>query len=249
MAKKDGAGVYYERAGKAECLKKVIFFATIGVAVGMIYKGTQFPFLGYVYFILTGLYIISDRLFIDKFWFQAEEIRRKHSLENAYNINITGIETEGYYNNTQKNGVKKYILNQLESLYYTMNIVRKDFVKPLVKLMLAAIVALAAIYFQQNQLFELVLSTFLLGYLGIELWEKYSFLKKLELLYKDYEKLLLGEEQLADIKIIKGLILAQEYEAIKCYYKIQLDSKIYQKYNDKMAKEWEDKVEKINFGR
>lgn len=238
--REDGADKYFARAKRVGSIRKVIFFLIVITAILLIYSEIHYLFFSVVYFCLTAFYIVSERLLVDKYLFQAEEVRRKHAFENAFQIVLTDVKSTAYYNNAKEAGPEKYVLNQMESIFFSAFLLKKDSFVPVFKLLFAIVVAGIAVCFKQNKLFEFVLSFFLMGYLAVEYWEKCCYVKKLEALFSTIEEELMKGPK--DGKRSRLMALAMEYEAVKAYYKVPVKSKIFMKYKDALTAEWEEKV-------
>lgn len=56
---------------------------------------------------------------------RAEDARRQETLSNSFRVTLTHEETVGYYNNDQRNPLRRLAANAMESAFFTRAIVRK----------------------------------------------------------------------------------------------------------------------------
>lgn len=56
-------------------------------------------------------------------WFDAESARRKNSIENAFNVSLGELQTDGFYSNEFEPSIERYGANEFESIFYTKSIV------------------------------------------------------------------------------------------------------------------------------
>lgn len=247
MTRQDGADYYYQKANRASNIKDGLFSLNILLAViALFLKEWNLQILQ---FGLTIAYIACEQIFESKYLFQAESIRRIHSWENAFGVSLTPITTQGYYNNRQTQGLKKYIVNQMESCFFTKNVLKADFWLPGLKTGLGLAVTLIALGLHHSQLALLVVNSFLFSYLGLELWQRCKYLKKVEKVYQNLENALIyqAEKEDATRQMATAFAQAQEYEAVKAYHQLPLNSKVFYKLNDTLTQQWNEIEKKIHF--
>lgn len=196
---------------------------------------------------------ISVSFFLDfKFFPKAEEERLRTNIKNAFGVDITEYNTEGYYNNTQPHSIHKVILNTFENIFFTKKIVDKmifkDLKKPIFSLILLIVVFVCS---GQRSVILIVFQSvfsgnYLIGYIKLLI-----FKNNLDVLYSRYRSKLLSEfhKEGVDSLIKEELVIliteSVEYEMLKSSFKVMLDSKVFKENNEKWSNEWNEMAETI----
>jgi hypothetical protein len=188
-------------------------------------------------------YILDDTLF----WYNAESKRRKSLIENSFKIDVTGLETEKYYNNNMQPSLQKYFVNTFESLFFSKNIAKQMIPTKIINVFCALIIFIVScIEVQKGETVLLIAQTIFSGkYIdgSISLFCYYS---RLNILYDEFYRQLITIKAKTKQKQIACLLIAStEYESIKAYYKIRLSEKIFLKQNKLLSSEWESIETKI----
>jgi len=187
--------------------------------------------------------LVSDQKFID-----ANLKRKTNAIENAFSVDITGLETKDYYNNSIPftKPVDKYIVNIFESVFFTNEILSKMKKKYILRLFVFT--CLIIISFEKVTDEFLLINVFQFIFIGRTLPSclRYFLYKSdvNELYDKFYENLITnGISQFSQkITLLNYCI---HYEAIKINYKININSKIYNKYNPQLSNTWKEICKKI----
>lgn len=193
--------------------------------------------------VLYVLFSVSDDCL---FWYTAESFRRKSAIENAYAIDLTNLQTDGYYNNSLAPSTIKYALNAFESVFFSKSIARSMDAKEAIKSVLAVIVfTVSCLEIKNGEIVLLVAqtvfsSTFLIG--AVKLW---VYQIRLETLYNEFyhEFVTVGISKNEQVSML--LADTVEYEAIKAHYKVRLSSKLFLQKNEKLTMQWAEITEKI----
>ncbi len=181
------------------------------------------------------------------FWFKAESGRRQNCIEDAFAIELSEKKTNGYYNNAAAPSIVRYALDNYESAYCSQSTSRKMLPKAIIKTVVAMIVFLISWRAVENGDIVLLVvqtlfsSTFLLDTIMLGL---YVF--RVGRICDNFYTLFISEGG-AITPSREALLLSYsvEYEAIKAFYKIRLDEKIFLKDRDNLSKCWDELREKI----
>ena len=199
------------------------------------------------YVSMVGYLIIS---LITKILFHNVEKRKRNDLiDNSFGTKYSDENTIGYYNNDEtENGIKKLALNSYESSFHTESTLKLMLYKNLIILIALSIPFLLSIFSKNGSdiirlLFEIsipltLFSEFivmLIYYLNVsEINERF----KIELTN-------IGKENINEIDIPKLLIPIMEYYSIKAWANANLDSKIFNKNNEKISEKWKVRKSKL----
>lgn len=141
MSKRDDVSRYYDSNA---AVQKVVTYSFIVNIVGSIFtlfsSGTFFHFIILLQFIASFINILFSWLTNFIFFPAAERARRKTLIDNAFDLDTTIDETDGYYNNDLSPSVEKLILNAFESIYFTLNLSQKMIPREAIKSLGAIIV-------------------------------------------------------------------------------------------------------------
>lgn len=199
------------------------------------------------YVSMVGYLIIS---LITKILFHNVEKRKRNDLiDNSFGTKYSDENTIGYYNNDETEiGIKKLALNSYESSFHTESTLKLMLYKNLIILIALSIPFLLSIFSKNGSdiirlLFEIsipltLFSEFivmLIYYLNVsEINERF----KIELTN-------IGKESINEIDIPKLLIPIMEYYSIKAWANANLDSKIFNKNNEKISEKWKVRKSKL----
>lgn len=199
------------------------------------------------YVSMVGYLIINV---ISKILFHNVEKRKRNDLiDNSFGTKYSDENTVGYYNNDEtENGIKKLALNSYESSFHTENTLKLMLYKNLVILIAFSIPFLLSIFSKNGSdivrlLFEIsipltLFSEFvivLIYYLNVsEINERF----KIELTN-------IGDLNINEKDIPKLLIPVMEYYSIKAWANTNLDSKIFNKNNEKISEKWRKRKVKL----
>lgn len=199
------------------------------------------------YVSMVGYLIINV---ISKILFHNVEKRKRNDLiDNSFGTKYSDENTVGYYNNDEtENGIKKLALNSYESSFHTENTLKLMLYKNLVILIAFSIPFLLSIFSKNGSdivrlLFEIsipltLFSEFvimLIYYLNVsEINERF----KIELTN-------IGDLNINEKDIPKLLIPVMEYYSIKAWANTNLDSKIFNKNNEKISEKWRKRKAKL----
>lgn len=180
----------------------------------------------------------------------AERNRRKVNIDNSFGINTTMDITDGYYNNKLNPSVEKFILNNFESIYFTLNISKKMLFKEGIKALLAIVTLLIAFnVFAGSEMLLLVFQVVFSGSYVLGLASLLIYINKIHRLYENFYQSLITENYYSDKTIIRLIGLSAEYEIIKGSHRIKLSSKIFNQLNPVLSSHWDSLQKETLFYR
>lgn len=250
MSKKDDVSKLYDIV--ISCKKIINFTFYLNVILSFVSIFFNYPTILAIQLITISINISVSFLLDFKFFPKAEEERLRTNIKNAFGVDITEYNTEGYYNNTQPHSIHKLILNTFENIFFTKNIVDKMIFKDLKK-PIFSLILLIAVFVCSGQrsviliVFQSVFSSnYLIGYIKLLI-----FKNNLNVLYSRYRSKLLSEcrKEGVDSLIKEELVIliteSVEYEMLKSSFKVMLDSTVFKENNEKWSNEWNEMVETI----
>jgi len=241
--KKVDINKYYDKIAFFEKITKYILYSNILL---LFVSMNSFEFQNYFYIIniiLCIAYVILTKS-IDMYLKNiTENERRKILIKNSFNVNITNNDSNNYYNNTEKESIKKMGINCLESLFFTKFISNKMSLTENIKI--SAILLLYIILLIKSKTWKdfvlffgetIFILEYLFGYL------KFCYFKKQVI--NIYDKLnnafIISPPKEENILTAEILDATMDYECLKYFCKISLSSNIFVKYNPILSKQWDD---------
>jgi len=177
-----------------------------------------------------------------------EKKKRNDLIDNSFGTKYSDENTVGYYNNNEvEQGIKKLAMNSYESSFHTENTLKLMLYKALIYLIVLSIPFLLSIFTKNGGdivrlLFEISIPMtlffefiiMLIYYLNVsEINERFKI-----------EFTNIGKSNLSERDYPKLLIPVMEYYSIKAWANTNLDSKIFNKNNERISQKWNER--KIN---
>lgn len=247
MSKRDDVSTLYRPTNALNNLTSVLFY--VNIIASVISLAVNEDIKKYIFFIQIIIAVISVCLSVADdyfYWYEAESARRKSSIENAFDIDLTNLVTEGYYNNNLAPSIIKYSLNSFESVFFSKNIAKKMMFNELLKSLGCIIIFVVACLEIDNKEFLLLITQtlfsaqFILGAIALIIYHV-----RLQKLYDEYYREFITHGITTNKQVYSLLACSVEYEAIKAHYKIRLSSKIYNKINPALTTTWNDISRKV----
>lgn len=189
--------------------------------------------------------IISKILF-----HSAEKKKRNDLIDNSFGTKYSDENSCGYYNNDDVEvGIKKLAFNSYESSFHTENTLKLMLYKALIYLIFISIPFFLSIFSKNGGdivriIFEISIPfTLLLEF--IIMLTYYLNVAEINERFK-VEFTNIGKKNLSETDYPKLLIPVMEYYSIKAWANTSLDSKIFNKNNEKVSKKWEERKVKLN---
>lgn len=179
-----------------------------------------------------------------------EKIKRNDLVDNSFGTNYSNENTLGYYNNSEiQEGVKKLALNTYESSFHTEHTLKHMVFKNLVFRVIFSVPFLLSVFSKNGNevvrlLFEISIPITLFSQLVITIIY-YINVSVINERFK-IELTNIGDKQMKQDDIAKILIPVLEYHCIKAWSNINLDSKIFMKYNQVVSEKWTKIKENLN---
>ncbi len=200
------------------------------------------------YVSMVGYLII--KLVAKVLFHNVEKLKRNDLIDNAFGTNYSDDNTADYYNNDETdNGIRKLALNAYESAFHTENTLKLMIYRNLIILVIISIPFLLSIFSKGGSdivrlLFELSIPLILTSDFVI-LLVYYLNVSSINERFK-IEFTNLENDKLKDSDVPKLIIPVIEYYSIKAWANTNLDSKIFNKNNEKISKNWIIRKEKFN---
>lgn len=247
MSKRDDVDLLYSRSKTMAALCKYLFWGNCIIALtATICSGQLNAVLTYIQIIGALLYLILKSLDDGLFWYHAEMARRKNSIQVAFNVSLSELETEGYYNNNVEPSVVKYALNTFEGNYFSKFIAGKMLGKSAFMSLVSIIVLIVTGWFISSGDILLAMTQAIFSAYVIEDTLMLTIYKlKMDKLYDEAYSTLVTIGVKDEKQMVWLLAYAVEYEAIKAHYKVRLDSTIFNTYNDELSQKWDAIQQKI----
>ena len=247
MSKRDDINVLYVPSQKLEVFCKIIFWINcILTVVNMCLSGLLLKISTVLQIALAITFFAVSLIGDGLYWYNAESERRKNSLQTAFGIRFSELETDGYYNNEISPSILKYAVNTFESNYFSKFIASKMLLRSAIKSLIAVIVLISVGWVIEDGSILLVMSQAIFSaYIVEDTVLLAIYAARLNKLYDNAYSMLItsGIQKYQQMPIL--LLYCVEYESIKAHYKVRLDSKLFNKYNRELSEKWKNIVSKI----
>lgn len=249
MSKRDDVSLKYNYSKRIQKLSGILFYLNfLSSIMTLFFYGEVKDKLILLQIVLAIIMTVLSLIDDDIFWYNAEFNRRKSAVEHAFEIDLTGLKTEEYYNNSIKPSMKKYIVNIFESVFFTKNILEKMILGSLIKVVLILIVfIIACIEFENGEALLLIAQTFLSGNYIVGFIKQIICGVRIKNLYERFYNSLVTVGVTSSKQQNSLFSDALEYEAVKAHYKVRLSSRVFSKLNEKLSSDWEEIENKIKF--
>ncbi|ORX75834.1 hypothetical protein BCR32DRAFT_271639 [Anaeromyces robustus] len=234
----------YGKIAFYETITDCLFYINIIIILSFIFQIKFKSLFIIIHIVINSAYIIITRL-IDIFLKNyVETEHRKTFIKNSLNANITENTTPDlYYNNNEKESIKKMGLNCFETLFFSKFIANKMIKEEGLKTF-GIILIYISLLFQIKNLAALILiisqTFFSIEYI-FKFIKLYYFKTQANYIYTEvYDIFITSPPKEENVFIAKILDIIMNYECLKYFCKISLSSRIFNKYNSILSKEWDD---------
>jgi len=238
----DEVSKLYKRVNILEKIANGIFYINLVVSAITIieFKLQDLFFIFNIIFSIT--YVVITNLVDIYFKNIAENEPRKSFIKKSFNVNITKRVTYKYYNNEEKDSVKKMGINCFENLFFTKYIAKKMLVSESLKVFIIVLLyIILLIQVKDLELLVLITQTvFSSEYLFKYIKFVYFVVQVSRIYAKMFDMFITNPRIDEKIMMVKTLDATMDYECLKFYCKISLSSRIYKKYVSKLNKEWDE---------
>lgn len=239
----------YERSRKIEGICTGLFWANCALTALAFWPITIQPIVVYGQIATAALHVVLGLVNDCALWFDAESANRKHLIEDAFGVDITNRRSEGYYNNRFGRSVERYVTNAFESSYFTMRVSEAMMPTSAGKTIAACLLFLLLLLLQPTEIsLSDVTQAVFSAYLIEDAVLLISFHSKVKAVYERfYETMVSTSATEDDLPLLVANV--QEYECVKAYFKVRLDSERFNKMNDELSSMWSDIERRISFDR
>lgn len=200
------------------------------------------------YVSMIGYLVIN--IIVKILFHSAEKKKRNDLIDNSFGTKYSDENSSGYYNNSEEaNGIKKLALNTYESSFHTENTLKLMIYKSIAILIVLIIPFLLSIFSKDgSDIVRLIFEISIPFTLIIEFVILLTYYLNVTVINERFkiEFTNLGNGNISEVDYPKLLIPVMEYFSIKAWANTSLDSKIFNKNNDKISKKWVDRKSKFN---
>ena len=172
---------------------------------------------------------------------RAEDARRKDFVSKAFDVHLTSLRTKGYYNNEEIHPSTRIGLFVIENLLYTKRVLHSMIIKTRIKAVVWLIIFLVAVFLFRTSSLEAIYAISLVVFSENILvkWRRMEWiLDKAEKLFDDTYRIL--QLKLPEDELLPHAIDAfVDYETDKATASILSSSKVFNKLQPSLDKEWE----------
>ena len=247
MSRRDEVNGLYKQSQALNSTCHVLFWVNVGLSMlALLPLVTMTNAIVSVQILVSALYIILKIIDDGCLWYNAEAARRKNNLQVALDLNLSDLETEGYYNNVEEPSLIKYAVNTFESSYFSKENATRMLIKSFVKACVSVVVLVIIGWISPRKDFLFVTTQAVFSAYIIEEAIMLAIYKtKLDKLYNLFytEFVTVGVSKQKQQNLLLSYVV--EYEAVKAHYKVRLDSNWFNKHNEQLSSKWEAIKSKI----
>ena len=247
MSRRDEVNGLYKQSQALNSICHVLFWVNVGLSMlALLPFVTMTNAIVSVQILVSALYIILKIIDDGCLWYNAEAARRKNNLQVALDLNLSDLETDGYYNNGEEPSLIKYAVNTFESSYFSKENATRMLIKSFVKACVSVVVLVIIGWISPRKDFLFVTTQAVFSAYIIEEAIMLAIYKtKLDKLYNLFytEFVTVGVSKQKQQNLLLSYVV--EYEAVKAHYKVRLDSNWFNKHNEQLSSKWEAIKSKI----
>lgn len=238
---------YYKPLIQAERLSDFLFYISAVLSIAaLLVSGGNYPTLSNIIQIVFVLSVISifvigvmTRLYLSP---RAEDKRREDLLSNSFDVNLTHENTVGYFNNDQKNPIKRLAASVMESSYFTTNITKEMLFWERLRVGLYSAIWLVSVLARTTDLSIIAVGAqVLFGEQILFRWFRLEWLRhRSEQTYKSIQRLITTARTFnkasSHAQVLECFAI---YETSKSNASMTLSNRIFQKRNETLSQDWE----------
>ena len=249
MSKKDDINRLYDVSAVLGKVNNILFFVNMILSfLSLVCETKAEEVFTTIQICLSALFVILTLINECWLWYDAECARRKGNIQDAFGIKLQQLKTDGYYNNQFSPSLLKYAVNTFESNFFSKEIALKMLPRKTAVSFAAGIsFFISSRYIADGDLLLTISQVVFSSYFILDTIVLLSYAIRLKYWYdKAYEQLItIGIKNKQQLVWLMYYIV--EYECVKAYFKVRLDSKIFNKYNLALTKEWDSLKQSINY--
>ena len=242
MSKRDDVDLLYRKSKIIDSCCRIIFWVNCCLAVvSSISMGIINNISILLQILVSLLFIVMKNLDDGLFWYNAESSRRKDNLQVALGINLSTLETDGYYNNTLEPSIVKYAMNTFESNFFCKELSGKMLTGSFIKAIISTVLLITIGWINPNKdvlliVTQAVFSAYIIEETVLLAIYKMRMDRLYDIAYTEF--VTIGISKHAQQNLLLSYVV--EYEAVKAHYKVRIDSTLFAKYNSDLSRKWED---------
>jgi hypothetical protein len=192
-----------------------------------------------ILFICTYVFLDNRANYI---FTRAEMKRRLDWLDNSFGTNFSGKKSQGYFTNEHLSpGLYKLAVNCFENSYHSQFIISKMLVSIIIQTVLIILIFVSSAYVGNREIIRLFFELALPAILLQKLIKAIYFSSRMTEVQDRFKSLFNDLMQFGfDNKTAEALRDILEYETALSWASTPLSSKVFKKYQNKLAEEWEE---------
>lgn len=235
--RRDDVSIFYHQSAVLGQQAMIFFFANI-IVVFIASCVSQCELVELFQVLVPFLYLFVSVIDDCHCSYEAGRKRRKTLVENAFGIDVTEYKTYGYYNNHFSPSDLRFVVDNFESVFFTMRIVKQMLRNEIIKAIAAFVVLITCLLFANINFLGIVMEGVLSAHLMYGTIAIIVFYFRVKAIYERLYGLLVSEACLNDCQLTLALAEAIEYEVCKAHYKVRVSTKLFEKMNEHLSKEW-----------
>lgn len=242
MAKKDSLNKTYSLINIFLLFKKITFYFTIIATLLTIWFSNE------LWFEISSVTIVCLFFFFTFIFeflnYRAEKTRIINAVEVGFGKKIDStIETEEYYNNNLSFGLNKFNLNIFESVFFTKKVFENKIVIKYLSYVLFFIVFIVSLIIAPFNIACLICEVVFSCGIALEIYKTILFHVEINNLYKSFDSIFVSHCESRQKETL--LAYTYQYEKLKSYISLSLNSKNFNKMNDELSNEWNRYLAKL----
>ncbi|WP_079708055.1 hypothetical protein [Paraliobacillus ryukyuensis] len=244
--RKDSLDKYYKTVNTSSFINMLLFWATIilSLVIHFVTKPEWETWINVVFIFFSLLFFLVNNILTIELIPRAEKKRKTHLLSNSLNVPLDNERTNLYYNNLHSSSILRLGLNVFENALFSFKVSEKMLLRERTKVFLYITLWVLLLLIRQTQvellsiIAQTLFSTSLLSnWIRLELYKR-----EMEQTFEKCRSLFLQknkQEIVPNTTVAEILDLTIGYESLKARMGISLSTRVFQKINPEVSKEWE----------
>lgn len=249
MSTQDEASELFKKSSILAFVSKSFSICCLLIPIILLFVSKDSIF--YRFFVLiqcsfTITYVLLELVDRHWFFFVAEDLRRKLWIDNGFNSHVTSKTTDNYFNNPLKPSFLRLTLNSYENCFFTFEILKYQSRIVLIKIFLSVVIwCIVCLCSIDYKIIAVIVQSIFSARVLYASFEHFAALFRLkhikEIFYNEF--FAIGIKNKEQLYVLFNCIF--DYECLKSYSHLRLDSRVFDKLNPKLSRKWDELIKKL----
>lgn len=248
MSKRDEIRPFFDRLIMVTSISQILFYANFVPSIAMLFAPSSWHNLVFIFALIFSIGYVTTCTFAEIWLFYDAELeRRKDFLCNSLGVNITELQTEGYYNNeSHMPSIIKMGVNCFENIFFSVNNLKITAWRERVKAFIWLLIFVFSCLMFHDKKIVLILAQFTFsGVILIKSTRQIVYKNRVQKLYEQFHAIFIETGITHPNQLIQIIQYVMDYECLKSSSKTLLSTKIFNEHNKEWSNKWDNIKKKI----